>query len=74
MLSRFSTANISFLNTVEACIKKLMFFLGSLERLLNNWLVFLIPACKVLNKVLIFQSFSNWGAPPQGARCVYRIL
>ena len=45
--------------TVEAHIKVSRFSLCSLDRLFSNWLVFLIPACKILSKVLKCQSFSN---------------
>ena len=47
---------------VEARIKAPRFFLGSLDKLLNNWLVFSIPA----RKGLIYQSFSIIGAHPVG--------
>ena len=36
-------------------------FLGSLDRFLSNGLAFSSPALKVLNKVLIYQSFLNSG-------------
>ena len=41
--------------------KEPRFFLGSLERFLSNGLVFSSPACKVLDKVLIYQFFLNIG-------------
>ena len=38
--------------------KKPRFFLSSPDRFLNSELVFLIPACKVLNKVLTYSTCS----------------
>ena len=49
------------LHTVETRINEPSFFLGSLGRFLISELVFLVSACKVLDKVLIYQSFLNSG-------------
>ena len=43
-------------STVETYIKEPRFFLSSLGRLLISGLVFLFPACKVLNKVLTYST------------------
>ena len=45
--------------------KEPKFFLDSQGRFFSSGLVFSISACKILNKVLIYQSFSNSGVPPQ---------
>ena len=41
-------------NIVEICIKGPRFFLSSWDRFLISGLVFSIPACMVLNKVVIY--------------------
>ena len=41
-------------NAVETCMKEHRFFFDSLNRSLIKWLLFQIPACKVLDKVLIY--------------------
>ena len=43
-------------NTVETCIKEPRFFLSSLDGILIGGLTLSIPACKVLNKVLIYST------------------
>ena len=59
--------------TVEAHIEEPRVFLGSLDRFLSNWLVFSIPACKILNKVLIYQPFfKQWGLLLLGHKVVPR--
>ena len=50
--------------TVETNKKESKLLLDSLDSFLSNWLVFSIPACKVLNKVFIHQPFSNSGVHP----------
>ena len=45
-----------FATIVETRIKKPRFFLSSPDRFLNSELVFLIPACKVLKKVLTYST------------------
>ena len=40
--------------TVETRIEETCFFLSSLDMFISSGLVFLIPACMVLNKVLIY--------------------
>ena len=46
------------------------FFLSSPNRFLSNWLAFPIPACKVLNKVLIYQSSTNSPVYPLVVCCL----
>ena len=60
----FSICSNFAVQVVPTCMKEPRFFLGSLDRFLSNWLVFSIPACKVLNKVLICQSCSIIGVHP----------
>ena len=46
------------MGTVEAHIEETRFFPSSLDRFLICGLILLIPACKVLNKVLIHSTCS----------------
>ena len=46
--------------TVETRIEEPRFFLSSLDRFLTSGLVFSIPACKVLNKALIYSTCLAW--------------
>ena len=48
-----------FRNIAATRMKEPRLFLGSQDGFLSNWLVFLISSCKVLNRVLRYQSFSN---------------
>jgi len=43
-------------HTIETHIKEPRLFLSSLDRFLSSGLIFSIPACKVLNKVLIYRT------------------
>jgi len=44
------------MNTVETLMKEPSFFLSNLDRFLISGLIFSIPACKILKKVLIYST------------------
>ena len=62
-LFTFSTSgkvDVGNLYKVETHIKELRFFLCSLDRFLISGFLFSIPACEVLNEVLIYSTCFAW--------------